>query len=146
MSFVNTAPYNKIPCLLPGPDTEMLCTVREGSRHLEESNEPGLCVTRDRSSYSSFSSSVWGRTLSSTRMISFLSQAGPVLHKQNPGIATLRCPSARVASRRILENRVSVTELNYKPLTSTYISSIGSATAPPSTPECWSGAPLEICR
>lgn len=36
--------------LLPGPETEMLCTVSEGSRHREERTEAGLCVTSDNSS------------------------------------------------------------------------------------------------
>jgi len=36
--------------LLPGPETEMLWTVSEGSRHREERTEAGLCVTDDNNS------------------------------------------------------------------------------------------------
>jgi len=54
-----------IIALLFGPDISMLWMVKEGSLHLEERRVAGLWVTSESSLYSSFSSDVCGRTLSS---------------------------------------------------------------------------------
>jgi hypothetical protein len=51
--------------ILFGPDISTLWMVKEGSLHLDERRVAGLWVTSESSLYSSFSSDVCGRTLSS---------------------------------------------------------------------------------
>lgn len=51
--------------ILPGPEYCIECTVNEGCDHRENNEDAGRLVTSDSLSYSSFSSLVCDRTLSS---------------------------------------------------------------------------------
>lgn len=132
--------------VLRGPDTSTLCTVREGSRQRDAREVAGVFVMFDKTSYSAFSSSESGRTLSSVtngQLIDmFLQRSERTETRDGDSVLTVRqCPQELEPGKghRQQLQRTCIHNAAHR-------SSIGSTVTPPSTPECRSGPSLEICR